>query len=473
MSPQSSRVRSPADVGGPSTSPPPLPEGWLAQWEGTLRKWYFVQPATGKSQWDVPTEPFIPTPSSTPHSVASPGPYHAPRAASLAPSETEAVSKEFQELRSGKWASSGGFSNSTFGNNQPSPYQHASTPGAQRTPTLSGTPTLADQIYSSRPSSQGILGQVASDLATRANSTDMADVQKTNTPNQYTYPPSHHQIQGASSQLQDVTMGQDSSTSQNEIKGAGASFTPQQNNTPVYAMEHSQLPQGNPNPMSIQAIPPVIQPHGENLPSKVQPIGNSAMDPGFQYQQFPGKTPPAQQGMMPYPNQPHQQPDSYYQRDSIPIPSGQFPPRISPVSQPRETVITVIHPDPNAAPLFPTRYSDAERQRRQQAGMQAAYNNPTPPGQSYQTPHGSGYVHSNTPSQITPGYSHYDQYTPRSGQRQPNQGNGPPWDYDRSQVDPQGYPNHMRYTPPQQHQPQTQPHYRAESGGYSGGWGRS
>ncbi|EEP79275.1 predicted protein [Uncinocarpus reesii 1704] len=178
MSTQSSRVRSPADVGGPSAPPPPLPEGWLAQWEGTLQRWYFVQPATGKSQWEVPTEPFIPTPSSTPHSVASPGPYHAPRAASLAPSETEAASREFQELRSGKFSGTSGFSNPSFGNMQPSPYQQVSTPGSQRTPTLSGTPTQSDQMHSSRPPSQGILGQVASDLASRANSDDMVDVQK-------------------------------------------------------------------------------------------------------------------------------------------------------------------------------------------------------------------------------------------------------------------------------------------------------
>lgn len=34
-------------------------------------------------------------------------------------------------------------------------------------------------MHPSRPSSQGILGQVASDLANRANSDEMADIQKT------------------------------------------------------------------------------------------------------------------------------------------------------------------------------------------------------------------------------------------------------------------------------------------------------
>ncbi|EFW22910.1 hypothetical protein D8B26_006471 [Coccidioides posadasii str. Silveira] len=474
MNPQSSRVRSPADVGGPSTSPPPLPEGWLAQWEGTLRKWYFVQPATGKSQWEVPTEPFIPTPSSTPHSIASPGPYHAPRAASLAPSETEAASREFQELRSGKWPGSGSFSNNSFGSMQPSPYQQVSTPGSQRTPTLSGTPTMSDQMQSSRPSSQGILGQVASDLASRTNNDEMVDVQQTNTPNQYTCPPSYSQVQGTSNQVQDVTMGQETSQLQNENTGAGTSFTPQQSQAPAYATpDHGQIPQGAPIPSSMPGTAPIAQSHGESQPAMVQPISSAPMEPGAQYQYFPGQTPPAQQGMIPYPTQPHQQPDPYYQKGPIPVPPGQFPSRIAPGSQPKDNGITVIHPDPNAAPLFPTRYSDAER-RRQQAGMQSGYNSRTPPGQAYQVPAGGGYTQNTAPNQG--GYSQYDQYAPRSGQRQPSQGSGPPWDYDRSQPEPQGgYPVHARYTPPQQHQHQPQPqaqHYRADSGGYPGGWGR-
>ncbi|EER27462.1 hypothetical protein CPC735_027980 [Coccidioides posadasii C735 delta SOWgp] len=266
MNPQSSRVRSPADVGGPSTSPPPLPEGWLAQWEGTLRKWYFVQPATGKSQWEVPTEPFIPTPSSTPHSIASPGPYHAPRAASLAPSETEAASREFQELRSGKWPGSGSFSSNT-----------------------SGT-FLCPQ----------------------------------NTPNQYTCPPSYSQVQGTSNQVQDVTMGQETSQLQNENTGAGTSFTPQQSQAPAYATpDHGQIPQGAPIPSSMPGTAPIAQSHGESQPAMVQPISSAPMEPGAQYQYFPGQTPPAQQGMIPYPTQPHQQPDPYYQKGPIPVPPGQ------------------------------------------------------------------------------------------------------------------------------------------------------
>ncbi|KAJ5790878.1 WW/Rsp5/WWP [Penicillium psychrosexuale] len=56
----------PADTAGPSSPPPQLPEGWLPQWEGVGRKWYYVQRTTGKSQWEIPTEPIFLTPSTTP-----------------------------------------------------------------------------------------------------------------------------------------------------------------------------------------------------------------------------------------------------------------------------------------------------------------------------------------------------------------------------------------------------------------------
>ncbi|KAJ5493412.1 hypothetical protein N7539_002158 [Penicillium diatomitis] len=67
----------PADTAGPSSPPPRLPEGWLPQWEGVGRQWYYVQRATGKSQWEIPTEPVIMTPSSTPGDIGA-GPSQAP-----------------------------------------------------------------------------------------------------------------------------------------------------------------------------------------------------------------------------------------------------------------------------------------------------------------------------------------------------------------------------------------------------------
>ncbi|KAJ6093358.1 hypothetical protein N7486_008647, partial [Penicillium sp. IBT 16267x] len=67
----------PADTAGPSSPPPRMPEGWLPQWEGVQRKWYYVQRATGKSQWEIPTEPVVLTPSTTPTSIGT-GPSQAP-----------------------------------------------------------------------------------------------------------------------------------------------------------------------------------------------------------------------------------------------------------------------------------------------------------------------------------------------------------------------------------------------------------
>jgi hypothetical protein len=59
---------------GPSYAPPPLPEGWIAQWDGISRKYYFVQLSTGASQWETPTHaaPTGPTPQATPQGIEHP-----------------------------------------------------------------------------------------------------------------------------------------------------------------------------------------------------------------------------------------------------------------------------------------------------------------------------------------------------------------------------------------------------------------
>lgn len=48
---------------GPSFAPPPLPEGYIAQWDGMSKKYYYVQLSNGASQWDVPTQPAPGVPS--------------------------------------------------------------------------------------------------------------------------------------------------------------------------------------------------------------------------------------------------------------------------------------------------------------------------------------------------------------------------------------------------------------------------
>jgi hypothetical protein len=58
---------SPGSSDGPTFAPPPLPPGWIAQWDATSSKYYFVQLSTGISQWDTPTE-------SAPTGADTPGP---------------------------------------------------------------------------------------------------------------------------------------------------------------------------------------------------------------------------------------------------------------------------------------------------------------------------------------------------------------------------------------------------------------
>jgi hypothetical protein len=61
---------------GPTFAPPQLPPGWIAQWDGSSRKYYFVQLSTGISQWETPTEA-APTGGGTP-AYGSDHPYGAP-----------------------------------------------------------------------------------------------------------------------------------------------------------------------------------------------------------------------------------------------------------------------------------------------------------------------------------------------------------------------------------------------------------
>jgi hypothetical protein len=61
---------------GPSYGPPQLPPGWIAQWDGMSKKYYFVQLSTGQSQWETPTQPAptVGTPTATPGHDTSPFP---------------------------------------------------------------------------------------------------------------------------------------------------------------------------------------------------------------------------------------------------------------------------------------------------------------------------------------------------------------------------------------------------------------
>ncbi|KAL8858804.1 MAG: hypothetical protein Q9178_004721 [Gyalolechia marmorata] len=39
---------------GTSTSLPPLPQGWIAQWDQNSQRYYYLEPATGRTQWELP-----------------------------------------------------------------------------------------------------------------------------------------------------------------------------------------------------------------------------------------------------------------------------------------------------------------------------------------------------------------------------------------------------------------------------------
>jgi hypothetical protein len=41
---------------GPTFEPPQLPPGWIAQWDASSKKYYYVSISTGVSQWDTPTQ---------------------------------------------------------------------------------------------------------------------------------------------------------------------------------------------------------------------------------------------------------------------------------------------------------------------------------------------------------------------------------------------------------------------------------
>ncbi|KAI1368909.1 hypothetical protein F5Y08DRAFT_206861 [Xylaria arbuscula] len=61
---------------GPTFEPPHLPPGWIAQWDGSSKKYYYVQLSTGVSQWEIPTDA---APGGTPaqssdHPYGVPGP---------------------------------------------------------------------------------------------------------------------------------------------------------------------------------------------------------------------------------------------------------------------------------------------------------------------------------------------------------------------------------------------------------------
>ncbi|OJJ44534.1 hypothetical protein ASPZODRAFT_27193 [Penicilliopsis zonata CBS 506.65] len=58
-----------------SQSPPPLPDGWKAEFDDRYQEWYFVNLHTGNSQWEAPKAPARPVSSTGPPPTGPPPSY--------------------------------------------------------------------------------------------------------------------------------------------------------------------------------------------------------------------------------------------------------------------------------------------------------------------------------------------------------------------------------------------------------------
>lgn len=76
MADQGIQPPKPADSpsNGPSFAPPQLPLGWIAQWDPKNKRYYFVQPSTGTTTWEVPQHPSSAANSPAPHQNPYPTP---------------------------------------------------------------------------------------------------------------------------------------------------------------------------------------------------------------------------------------------------------------------------------------------------------------------------------------------------------------------------------------------------------------
>ncbi|KAI4270796.1 MAG: hypothetical protein LQ337_006464, partial [Flavoplaca oasis] len=58
-----------------TTAGPTLPPGWIAQWDQNSQRWYYLEQATGRTQWDLPQPSHAGyPPPQAPHSSFAPGP---------------------------------------------------------------------------------------------------------------------------------------------------------------------------------------------------------------------------------------------------------------------------------------------------------------------------------------------------------------------------------------------------------------
>ncbi|OBW64418.1 MAG: Uncharacterized protein AUREO_055190 [Aureobasidium pullulans] len=116
---------------GPDRAPPNLPIGWIAQWDGNSRKYYFVQISTGVSTWEVPTEaaPTVPSPGNTPAQHQNPFP---------APQDAQAQTTRGVDGQEGERGLGGMAMNMLLNSNKPQQQQHSSGLGGLASQFLGG-----------------------------------------------------------------------------------------------------------------------------------------------------------------------------------------------------------------------------------------------------------------------------------------------------------------------------------------------
>ncbi|KAG9880183.1 hypothetical protein KCV05_g20998, partial [Aureobasidium melanogenum] len=116
---------------GPDKAPPNLPIGWIAQWDGNSRKYYFVQISTGVSTWEVPTEaaPTVPSPGNTPAQHQNPFPV---------PHDTQGQTTRGVDGQEGERGLGGMAMNMLLNSNKPQQQQHSSGLGGLAAQFLGG-----------------------------------------------------------------------------------------------------------------------------------------------------------------------------------------------------------------------------------------------------------------------------------------------------------------------------------------------
>ncbi|KAJ9149238.1 hypothetical protein NKR23_g4330 [Pleurostoma richardsiae] len=62
--PPSDHEKPPGPTYSPPSDKPPIPSGWIPQWDHNYQRWFYIEQATGRSQWEAPG--YVAVPSTMP-----------------------------------------------------------------------------------------------------------------------------------------------------------------------------------------------------------------------------------------------------------------------------------------------------------------------------------------------------------------------------------------------------------------------